>query len=87
MVTVRPADSVREAFEVPSDSLAREVDSFAYLESKQLKYNEAQEAQPISAFRAYSFVEVETGFEEKAGDKTVVYVDPKNLHLPESPKG
>lgn len=82
MITVRPADSVRDVYEVPSDTPALSVDSFAYLEGKQRKYDESRLSRPLYEFRAYAFVEVKTGFEENPEGTTVVYVDPKNQHLP-----
>lgn len=81
MVKVRPCDDLFNVIEVPNDTPARAIDSLHYHETKKIKYMVSIVPMPIQNFGSFSFVEIETGFEEVAGTKTVVYVDPNNEHL------
>lgn len=81
MIKVRPANAVREIIEIPNTVLARAVDSMVYLETKEILYLGSSVARPLDTFGSFAFVELETGFEEVAGETTVVYVDPNNQHL------
>lgn len=81
MIKVRPATAIRTMMELPSTTLARAVDPQVYREAKKLAFVGNPRWLPLSEFRAYAFVVLQTGFESNPENSTVVYVDPKNDHL------
>ena len=81
MIKVRPVKALFDALEVPNGTLARAVDSQHYSEYKEIRYLGSSVPRPLEDFGSFAFVEIETGFEETAGETTVVYVDPHNQHL------
>jgi len=81
MVRVRTFSDLANVIEIPSDTLARAVDSEHYLTHKEIRYLGSETPHALEDFGSFSAVEIETGFEEVAGTTTVVYVDPKNEHL------
>lgn len=83
MVKVRPVGDLRDVIEVPSNTLARAVDSEHYATHKEVRYLGSETPRPLEDFGSFSFVEIETGFEETLGETTIVCVDPQNEHLAE----
>jgi hypothetical protein len=81
MIRVRPFHDLFNVIEVPNTTPARAVDSAHYAEYEQVKYLGSNTPRPLEDFGSFSFVEIETGFEDVVGEATVVYVDPHNEHL------
>lgn len=79
MVKVRPFKTIIDVLEIPSNTIARSIDSRYYKETGRIVY--LGPAAPLETFGSFAIVELETGFEEVAGETTVVCVDPKNDHL------
>ncbi len=79
MVKVRSLKTLTDVLELPSDARARSIDSMYYIRTGRIVY--LGKAAPLESFGSFAFVEVETGFEEVAGETTVVCIDPKNDHL------
>jgi hypothetical protein len=79
MVKVRPFKTMVNVLEIPSNTTARSVDSKHYMNTGELRY--LGMPHPLETFGSFGIVAVETGFEEVAGETTVVCVDPKNDHL------
>lgn len=75
MVRVHPASDLREAIEVQKGTQARAIDSLIYNEEKRVVYlTDYANAKPrnVEEFGPYAWLELETGFEEEAGQKTIV---------------
>lgn len=80
MVRVHPSGSLSEVIEVPATSLARAIDWRCYYETRAVKYVDSPRLDkelPIDHFRPFDWVEMETGFEEMPGTKSVVIVAEK----------
>ncbi len=76
MVRVAKAANLREIYEVPSTTPARAVDSLHFVETSEVRYVGSPMPLPVRTFGPFAFVELETGFESTAGEKTVVFVKP-----------
>jgi hypothetical protein len=63
-----------DVIEVPGSTPARSIDAMLYLDTLQVKY--IGEEMPIEVMRAFSVVELVTGFEEAEGTKSVMVVPP-----------
>ena len=80
MVRVNLAPDLREVIEVPKGTLARAIDSLVYNETRSVVYLDTyynRVSNPIEAFGPFAWVELETGFEDEAGQKSVVCVAAK----------
>lgn len=79
MVKVKTFKTMVDVLELSSSTIARSIDSKHYMNTNEIRYLGLPA--PLHTFGSFAIVELETGFEEVAGDTTVVCIDPHNDHL------
>lgn len=80
MVRVYMGKHQREVVEVPKGTQARAIDSLIYNEEKRVVYLSDyanEKPRSVEEFGPFAWLELETGFEDNAGQKSIVCVAAK----------
>lgn len=73
MIRVRPLNNLREVYEAPGSMTGRPVDGLLFLSTKRIAYT--GEEKTLASAQTYEILELELGFEDHPGQKTVMMVD------------
>lgn len=76
MVKLRYFNAPKEVIMMDPALEAQVIDGLYYLDTGKVRYLE-EKPQPLGSMRPYACVEIETGFEDNAGEKTLLFVLPR----------